>query len=113
MSRSLKLYLNDIETSIKKIQSYTKGLTKQDFIVNSLILDAVILNLQIIGEASKNIPQDIREKYTEIPWRNIINLRNIIAHTYFYLDEDILWDTVQNELTPLKTCIQLILANEL
>jgi uncharacterized protein with HEPN domain len=108
MSRSLKLYLNDILTSIHKIKDYTAGLDKETFITTTLIFDAVTLNLQIIGEASKNIPENIREQYPKIPWRNIIGLRNIIAHTYFYLDEDILWDTVKNELNPLEICIQEI-----
>jgi uncharacterized protein with HEPN domain len=106
MSRSLKLYLKDILTSIDKIKNYTAGLDKELFIRTTIVFDAVTLNLQIIGEASKNIPQNIRNQYPDIPWRNIIGLRNIIAHTYFYLDEDILWDTVTNELDPLENCIQ-------
>ncbi|AMA10737.1 MULTISPECIES: HepT-like ribonuclease domain-containing protein [unclassified Picosynechococcus] len=106
MSRSLKLYLNDILTSIDKIQEYSEGLEKEAFLKHSLIFDAVTLNLQIIGEASKKIPEQIRNQYPHIPWRNIIGLRNIIAHTYFYLDEDILWHTIQHELEPLQKCIQ-------
>ncbi|MCM1982691.1 HepT-like ribonuclease domain-containing protein [Lyngbya confervoides] len=67
MSRSLKLYSNDIKTSIDKIQSYTQGLGKDDFLNNPLILDAVTLNLQIIGEARKNIPQNIPKKIPASP----------------------------------------------
>ena len=113
MSRNLKLYLNDIEISINKIQKYTQGMDKETLLKNDLTFDAVVHNLQIIGEATKNIPPDIKVKYPQVPWRNIVGLRNIIAHTYFSLDEDILWDIVQNELEDLKACIQLILIHNL
>jgi uncharacterized protein with HEPN domain len=108
MSRSLELYLNDIQQSINKIKKYTKNMNLDQFLADDRTFEAVIYNLQIIGEASKNIPESIRQKYSQIEWKEIVGLRNIIVHTYFLLDEDILWDTIQNELQHLNNCIELI-----
>ncbi|WP_373478372.1 DUF86 domain-containing protein [Geminocystis sp.] len=88
MSRTLKLYLEDINNSINKINKYIKNLNQIEFLENDLIYDAVIRNLQIIGEATKNIPDTIRIKYPHIDWRSIIELRNIIVHAYFSIDDD-------------------------
>ena len=112
MSRSLKLYINDILTSITKIQNIAKGKDQDYFVENAIIFDGIILNLQIIGESTKNIPTPIREKYPQIEWKSIIGLRNIIAHTYFTIDPDIIWDIVQTELDPLKICIEEIQQTE-
>jgi uncharacterized protein with HEPN domain len=113
MSRSLKLYLDDILKSIEKIQTYTSDMTEADLLEDEKTLDAVIYNLQIIGEASKNIPENIRREQEQIEWKKIIGLRNIIAHTYFSLDYEILWDIIEsNQLEELKTSIQLILKTE-
>ena len=112
MSRNIKLYLNDILTSISKIKRFTVGLDQNQFFDNELVFDGVTLNLQIIGESAKNIPSTIRAKYSQIDWKSIIGLRNIIAHTYFSLDPEIIWDIIQTELEPLKIVIELIQANE-
>ena len=112
MSRQLRLYLSDILTSIAKIQNSIKGHNQDYFLENEIIFDGIILNLQIIGESAKNIPQSIREKYPQIDWKSLIGLRNIIAHTYFTIDPDIIWDIAKTELEPLKNCIELIQQNE-
>jgi uncharacterized protein with HEPN domain len=112
MSRSLKLYLEDISTSIYKIKKNTKAISKQRFIEDDTIYDSVILNLQIIGESSKNIPSEIRDRYTQIEWRKIIGLRNIIAHTYFTLEPDVIWDIIQTKIDPLQTAIEQIQTDE-
>ena len=107
MSRNLKLWLDEISNSIYKIQKNTHSIAKQEFFDDDRIYDSVILNLQIIGEASKNIPEDIRDRYPEIEWRKIIGLRNVISHAYFSLELDIIWDIVQTKIPPLKTTIAL------
>ena len=106
MSRKLNLYLEDIANSIIKIQTYTNAMNKDQLFADERTYDAVIFNLQIIGEASKNIPDNIRERYSQIEWKKIIGLRNIIAHAYFSLEDDIIWDTLQTKLDPLKNCIE-------
>ncbi|MTF40051.1 DUF86 domain-containing protein [Cyanobacterium aponinum] len=108
--RNLKLYLNDILDSIKKIESYTNNLTESELLEDEKTLDVVTHNLMIIGEATKNIPPEIRQKYEYIKWKQIIGLRNIIAHTYFSLDYDIICDILSNKkLDELQKVILLIL----
>jgi uncharacterized protein with HEPN domain len=80
MSRDLRLYLTDILSSIQKIQDYTAGMNYDDLIEDNKTFDAVVHNLQIIGEATKQIPDEIRRKYPETAWRKIGGLRDIIAH---------------------------------
>lgn len=112
MSRALKLYLEDILNSIRKIQNYTNQMTKAELSKDERTFDAVVYNLQIIGEATKNIPQNIRDQHSQMEWKKIIALRNIITHAYFYIDDEIVWDIIQTKLAPLKACIELILNTE-
>jgi len=112
MSRTLKIYLEDINNSINKINKYIKDMNQREFLDNDLIYDAVIRNLQITGKATKNIPDTIRIKYSHIDWRSIIGLRNIIVHVYFSIDDDILWNTIKFDLIPLQKCIQTIQTTE-
>jgi len=113
MSRSLKLYLEDISQSIYKIRKNTASISKQQFSDDDRIYDSVVLNLQIIGESSKNIPETIRDRYPQIEWRKIIGLRNIISHAYFSLELDVIWDIVQTKIPPLQDAIQQIQENEI
>lgn len=101
MSRNLTLYLDDILTSIAKIQRYTAGMTWDTFVADERTFDAVARNLQIIGEAVKNIPAETRAQYTQIEWRKIAGLRDILAHTYFAVEDEIIWDIVQTKLGDL------------
>lgn len=112
MSRSLRLYLTDIIYSIDKIQQYTVGMTCDDLLEDNKTLDAVTHNLQIIGEATKQIPESIRQKYPDIPWRQVAGLRDVIAHTYFVVNPKIVWDIINTELKPLQDCVALILESE-
>ncbi|MBI5730901.1 MAG: DUF86 domain-containing protein [Ignavibacteriales bacterium] len=101
-NRDWKLLFEDILESIGKIQSYSKNLSFDDFEINSLIIDGVVRNIEIIGEASKNIPADIQKMFTDIPWQKLKGIRNRIVHDYFEIDVTIIWFIIQNELTPLK-----------
>lgn len=112
MSRSIRLYLEDIQTSATKVLRYTQGMTLEQFIADERTYDAVIRNLEIIGEATKNIPDDIRTNYPDIEWRKIAGLRDILAHAYFSLENEIIWDIVQNKVFPLLEGIQQILEVE-
>jgi len=101
-NRDWKLLFEDILESIEKIQSYTKNLSFEDFSINSLVIDGIVRNIEIIGEASKNIPLEIQKKFTDIPWQKLRGIRNRIVHEYFKIDITIIWFIIQNELTPLK-----------
>jgi uncharacterized protein with HEPN domain len=112
MSRNLALYLTDILLCIDKIQKYTSSLNYDQFIADEKTLDAVTHNLMIIGEATKKIPSEIRIKYSQIEWQKIAGLRDFIAHAYFSINKEIVWNIVETKLDELKTCIEAILYNE-
>ena len=107
--RDYKLYLDDIIEATKRIEKYTKGLTLERFKKNDLTIDGVVRNLEIIGEAVKNIPTNVKDKHPDIEWKKIAGLRDILAHEYFGIDVDILWDIVDNKLPELKKEISCLL----
>ena len=110
--RDYKLYLMDIIESIERIENSLKDFTKQHFIKNIDIQDAVLRRLEIISEASCNIPYETRSKYPEVEWKKIIGFRVVVAHTYFKVDLDIVWDIIESELPKLKKQIKEILKKE-
>lgn len=107
--RDYKLYLDDILEAIKRIEKYTKGLTLRSLKKDDLTIDGVVRNLEIIGEAAKNIPGQVKQKYAEIGWKKISGLRDILAHEYFGVDLEVVWDIVKNKLPILKTQVNHIL----
>ena len=102
MPRDFEIYLEDILQAIVKTRNYVAGLTRQSFAQDSMRIDAVVRNLEIIGEAAKMIPESIRVEYPNIEWKKIAGLRDILAHHYFEVDLDIVWDIVQNKLPELE-----------
>ena len=107
--REARLYLEDIVSSISKIQDYIKDLSFQDFINDQMLLDAVVRNLEIIGEAARNIPPDISSKHTDVEWGKMVSMRNKVMHEYFGVDEEILWKTISDDLPSLKSKIEKLL----
>ncbi|MGL4884549.1 MAG: HepT-like ribonuclease domain-containing protein, partial [Waterburya sp.] len=87
------------------------GMSYEQLIADDLTFDAVVHNLQIIGEAVKTIPPEIRDRYPQVEWRKIAGLRDIIAHAYFTIDDRIVWDIIQNKLTDLHQNIEQIVAD--
>ena len=90
-----KLYIRDIIESMEKILDYTKGLDFDGFVENRMAYDAVIRNFEIIGEAARNIPDEIASKHPEIPWSDMVGMRNILIHSYLGIDDSIVWNTVK------------------
>jgi len=109
MKRSIKLYLQDIWESIIAIEEYIHELSEDAFYSDRQVQDAVIRRLEIIGEAVKNIDEDFRNKYPQIPWKKIAGMRDIIAHEYFGVRLDRIWDTVRKDLPDLKNKIRIIM----
>ena len=112
MSRDYRLFLEDIVESCVKILRYAGGMTFEQFTGDGKTYDAVLRNLEIIGEAVKNLPDEIRGRYPGIEWKKITGLRDIVAHEYFGVDERIVWDIVQNKLPALKDQIEALLQEE-
>ena len=109
MSRDYRLYLEDIQTSCAKILRYTGGMNVKKFVGDEKTYDAVVRNVEIIGEAVKQLPEDMRAQYPQVEWRKIAGLRDIVAHAYFGINDEILWDVVQNRIPDLKQDIDRIL----
>ena len=97
-SRNHIHYLEDMLEAMRRIQNYTDGLTFEEFTSSTLKMDAVIRNLEIIGEASKNVPDSLKNKYSEIPWRSMYGLRNYMVHEYFGIDYENIWKIIKEEL---------------
>ena len=102
MKRDYKLYLNDIKESIKQIEEYTKGISQEEFANNKQLQDAVIRRLEIIGEASRNIPRVLKEENKHIPWFDMAQFRDFITHSYFEIGNLTIWKTIKNKLPSIK-----------
>ena len=105
-------YLEDILKSIDKILKYTEGMSFNDFRDNELVTDAVIRNFEIIGEASINVPDYIKETYPEISWKGMYGLRNLVVHEYFGIDYETIWTIITENLPDDKLKIEEIIENE-
>ncbi|MFC1573547.1 DUF86 domain-containing protein [Candidatus Latescibacterota bacterium] len=110
--RNYILFNEDITESIEKIERYIEGSNFESFKNNELVKDAVFRNLEIIGETSNNIPDEIRMKYTDIQWKRMIGLRNVVIHAYFGIDVSIIWEIIKKNLPDTKPNIIKMLSIE-
>lgn len=108
MPRDSRVYLEDILGAVDKIRRYTHRLSKESFAGDDKTLDAVVRNLEVIGEAVKQLPAEVRAREPGIDWQKIAGLRDVLIHQYFGIDLDILWDIVQNKLPPLETAVRAL-----
>jgi hypothetical protein len=104
--------LKDILEAVDRIQRYVAGLSEAEFLDNTEKQDAVIRNLEVIGEAVRNIPADMRRKHKEIEWTLIAGTRDKLIHHYFGVNWEIVWNVVQEKLPSLQADIQRILADQ-
>lgn len=103
MKRDLRVYVEDIPESAARIEEYTKTMTKDEFLRNTQVQDAVVRRLEIMGEAVKNIPEEFRAEYPQIPWKKIAGTRDVLAHEYFGVKLDRIWKIAKEDIPDLKS----------
>jgi uncharacterized protein with HEPN domain len=108
MSRNPLLYLQELLDGIRAILSYVEGMTEEEFVRDEKTLDACIRRFQIVGEAAKKMPAKWKEDESKIPWKDVINFRNLLVHEYFRIDETLLWNTIGQDLEPLLAACERI-----
>lgn len=109
MIREILDYLEDILESINNIERFVEGMDFNDFKKDEKTIYAVIRALEIIGEAVKNIPEEIKKKYPEIPWKNMAGMRDKLIHEYFGVNKRVVWDAIKEELPNIKPLFEKIL----
>lgn len=101
-----RLYFEHMLEAIQLVEQYSANLTWEQFVKDTKAQDAIIRRLEIIGEASNRVPQTIKDKLPNAPWKKMLGMRNIIVHDYMYVDLQEVWDVVQNDLSSLKKMLQ-------
>lgn len=101
-------YIQDVLDSIDDIEDFVKGIPFEEFVNDKKTTNAVVRSLEIIGEATKNIPSEIREKYPEIPWKKMAGMRDKLIHEYSGVNLAIVWETIQQDIPPLRPQIKAV-----
>ncbi|MCM8820344.1 MAG: DUF86 domain-containing protein [Candidatus Omnitrophica bacterium] len=109
MKRDYKLFVKDIIEAITKIESFVGEMAFEKFMKDEKTKSAVIREIEVIGEATKNIPEAIRRKCKELPWKEMARMRDKIIHFYFGIDYEIVWDVLKHRLPQIKPVISKLL----
>lgn len=100
--RSAQLLLEDMQESLQKIFKFTGGLTREAFMGDELVIDAVLRNFEVIGEAASQLPDEFVEEHPDVEWHKMIGMRNRLIHGYFGVSTAIVWETIQQHLPVLR-----------
>ncbi len=106
INRDITDFMLDIRDSIHDVRFFVQTMTYKEFTEDRKTINAVIRSLEIIGEATKKIPPDIRNKYPLVPWKEIAGMRDKLIHEYFGVDLSIVWETIQHDLAGLENAIE-------
>jgi len=106
MKKDYRILIIHILECIDKVEEYTKDITKEKFFASPQIQDAVMRRIEIIGEAVKNVPQEVKDKYLDIPWKQMAGMRDILIHEYFGVDLELTWKVAEEEIFILKNKIK-------
>jgi uncharacterized protein with HEPN domain len=109
--REYRDYLHDILDAVNDVASFVEGMSFEQFEKDRKTLNAVVRSIEIIGEAAKNIPVDMREKHGKLPWKKMTGMRDKVIHAYFGVNTKMLWNTVKNDLPPLRQLVQKMLTD--
>ncbi|WP_182022757.1 HepT-like ribonuclease domain-containing protein [Haloquadratum walsbyi] len=101
-------YLDDILDGVEKIKRYTREMTYEEFVDDSKTVDAVLRNFEVIGEAAKNVPDEIRQEYDDVPWSEMTGMRDKLIHGYATVELQIVWTTIQEEVPSLGAQIESV-----
>ena len=106
MSREWRLYVADMQACCGRVTEYTRGLSREQFEARRIVYDATLRNLELLGEAARHVPEEVRAQSPAIPWRRIVAVRNVLIHGYLGIDNDIIWDIVRNEVGKLHLALE-------
>jgi uncharacterized protein with HEPN domain len=106
------MFLKDVLQNAKRTENFTKNMTFADFSSDEKTTYATLHAIMIIGEAVKQIPEEVREKYPDVPWRQIGRMRDKLVHHYFAVDIEVVWKTVAEDIIPLREAVESILEND-
>jgi len=102
MKKESEVFIEHILESIELIENYTENKTISDFIESVQLQDSIIRRIEIIGEAVKNLPAEVKSNYPDVPWKNIAGMRDVLIHKYFGIDLELTWQVVQKDIPDLK-----------
>jgi uncharacterized protein with HEPN domain len=104
--RGWQLFLSDMIVFCRRIGAYREGFDREELFAHQLRVDGILRNLELLGEAAKRIPREVRDRHRDIPWRRIAGLRDVLAHAYFGLEEETVWQAITSSVPALLKLLE-------